>query len=99
MELDYEQKLQALNAIAECSVKMRKPGDWYVCQGVEIKRGGCLVGEYGNGRTPIEAILNHWKTLTEIPSDEYLVIYKSGTRRAFKWIGFMWDVVEEPASK
>jgi hypothetical protein len=82
------------------SVKMRKPGDWFVSQpGVSVKEGGCLAGSYGNGVTPQDAVQNHWKVLVEDidQSEKYLVLLPlGGQRRAVKWAGFMWiDINEE----
>ena len=95
--MNYEEKLEALNALAECSLKMRKPGDWYVSQSVEVKNGGMLEGRYGNGETPELAIHNHWSELTELlKAGEYLVIKAYGdNRKAVKWNGFMWQDVKE----
>lgn len=95
--MDWQQKLAALNALSECSLKMRKPGDWYVSQRVTVKRGSVLVGEYGNGVTPEEAVNDHWNQLAEdLPRGEYLVADLSGSRKAVRWNGFMWDAVIEP---
>lgn len=100
--MDWEQKLQALNALSECKLVMRKPGDWYVDQGTSIKEhGGCVLrGSYGNGRTPQEAVEQHWQELTELAANQYLVskdIFDGQTynRKTVRWNGFMWDHVEE----
>lgn len=97
--MDWEQKFSALNALATCSVLMRKPGDWYVSHtGISVKDRGCLVGSYGNGKTPQGAILDDWKVLVEDiePTEKYLVLNPAGeNHRAVRWNGFMWkDVVE-----
>jgi hypothetical protein len=98
--VDWEQKFNALNAIAACVLIMRKPGDWYVSHpGTSVKDGGCLVGSYGNGSTPQLAILDHWKVLVDdiTPTEKYLVLNPASDdrRRAVRWNGFMWqDVVE-----
>jgi hypothetical protein len=94
----YEQKLAALNALSDCCLIMRKPGNWYVQQSVEVKKGKFLEGRYGNGCTPEEAILNHWERLTKLAPGEYLVTRATvlDKRQAHKWNGFMWEqVVEE----
>lgn len=94
--MHWEQKLQALNALAECNVKMRKPGDWYVCHSAELKTcgAGVLRGEYGNGASPEEAVNNHWSKLTELPDSDYIVIGAfTQNRKAFIWNGFMWQEV------
>ena len=64
--MNWEQKLEALNALAECSLKMRDPGNWYVSQSVEVKVGAMLVGRYGNGESPQEAVEDNWRQLTEL---------------------------------
>lgn len=99
--MDWQQKAAALEALAEISIRFRKPGDWYVVQQVEIKDGGILRGDYGNGRTPEEAILDHWERLTTIKPPLYLVgrTFFDGrvdTRKAVRWNGFMWEAVTEP---
>lgn len=98
--MNWEEKLQALNALSECKLIMRKPGDWYVSQAVEVKDGGILRGEYGNGTGPAEAVIDHWQRLTDLKSGLYLVGRTFGTssqRLAVRWNGFMWDRVEEDA--
>lgn len=94
--LSWEQKLAACAALAEVSLKMRKPGDWYVCQSVNIKRKHTLSGNYGNGTSPEDAIADHWKVLTELlKPDECIVIGIGAGRKGYRWNGFMWREVEE----
>lgn len=93
--MNYEQKLQALNAIGECKILMRSPGNWYVSQSTEVKNNGMLEGRYGNGATPERAIEDHWESLTTLAPHEYIVIHAGGNRKAVKWNGFMWEDVKE----
>lgn len=102
--MTWEQKLAALNAIVECTLKMRRPGDWYVEQSVDIKDGSILRGEYGNGNSPETAVLDHWERLTNIESPLYLVGREFfdgyvATRKVVRWNGFMWESVDEPKQK
>lgn len=100
--MDWEQKLQALNALAECSLKMRKPGDWYVSQSIDIKDKSVLKSVCGNGPDPDTAVQDHWNQITkDLESHEYVIArtYWEGNvnkRMAVRWNGFMWDHVEEP---
>lgn len=95
--MTYEQKMAALNALAECAVKMRKPGDWYVEQSTEVTADGrsVLEGRYGDGTSPQDAIENHWKVLvTDLGPTEYIVIHsrdEQRRRRHLTWNGFMWE--------
>lgn len=99
--MDWQQKAAALEALAPISIKFRRPGNWYVDQQVEVKDGGILRGEYGNGCDPEEAINDHWDKLTTIQSPLYLVArsFFNGnveTRMAARWNGFMWETINEP---
>lgn len=92
--MDYQQKLQAFQALCQHCLHMREPGDWYVSGAIEIGGdGGILKGEYGNGRTPEEAVLDHWDRLvTHLAPHEYLVVSGTiGPRMYRRWSGFMWD--------
>lgn len=95
MKMTWEEKLSACCSIADTSLSMRKPGDWYVSSGMEvIERGhrGVLVGSYGNGKTPEEAVENHWKKLVENPEVECIVVHAMrDDRRELIWNGFMWQ--------
>ena len=94
--MTWEQKLEACNALCECSLIMRKPGDWYVHHGIEISQSGLLLGAYGNGTTPEEAVMNHWDEITKLKPGEHLVIHAMGpNRQAVKWNGYMWQSVTE----
>lgn len=91
--MNTQQKAEALNALAEISVMIRKANDWYVSQSVEVKNGNILEGEYGNGTTPDEAIENHWlKLVDDLPANKYLVLGAYGeNRKAVKWNGYRWE--------
>lgn len=94
--MTWEEKLQACQALGEVSLKMRKPGDWYVSQNIEVKSGGVLHSVYGNGSTPKKAVENHWEKLTVLKSSQYIVLnFCDDNRRAVKWNGFMWEEIEE----
>lgn len=95
--MTWEQKLQALQELGECSLRMREPGNWYVSQtSVDIKEGSLLGGGYGNGATPEQAVNDHWERKTNLKPNQYLVINAfSDKRRAVRWSGFMWASVTE----
>lgn len=96
--MDWQQKAAALDALAEIELRIRKPGDWYVFQDVNVKDECILIGSYGNGSTPEEAIEDHWRILTEETKFPKYLIANAGkpTRRAVHWNGFMWSEVPEP---
>ncbi len=74
MGMDYQYIMHVCNNLGEMSIRMRKPNDWYVNhRGVEVKNGGCLEDRYGNGNTPQDAIIDHWKKLTVLAPHEYIV--------------------------
>lgn len=91
--MTWEQKLSALQAIAECYLRMRKPGDWYVSHKVSIGGDGFLRTEYGNGKTPEEAVNNHWDTYAvNLPIDRCVVArVNSEDEKRVRWNGFMWE--------
>ena len=94
MALTWEQKLEALQCLGDVCLRMRKPGDWYVsASGREIGGDGCLVGEFGNGTTPEEAVEDEWmRYVTELPLGRYIVLGAfSDNRRHVRWNGFMWQ--------
>lgn len=90
--MTWEQKLQALNAIADHHLIMRKPGDWYVSCGINIGGSGVLVGAYGSGETPEDAVEDHWRQLVDEidASGSYLLGGNPGHTKCVRWNGFMW---------
>lgn len=88
--MDWQQKAAACAALADFSVRIRDVGNWYVSHRVDVKDGCCLVGRYGNGATPQEAIEDHWKRITNLDANQYLVANTTTNRRAVIWNGFMW---------
>lgn len=99
--MNWEQKLEALNALAPCQLLMRKPGDWYVSQNVERTEGSFLVSAYGNGCTPEEAVNDHWRAVAEESTPTQPVVlnaYSLEGRREVYWRGFMWADVPRTGS-
>ena len=90
--MTWEQKLAALNAITQHSLIMRKPGDWYVSSSMNIGGRGVLVGVFGNGATPDEAVDDHWRQFVdEIDKEgDYIVVDDSAFPKCVRWNGFMW---------
>lgn len=100
MNLGWQEKAAALNALAPISLLMRDVGDWYVQQATEIKvmlRSDVPEGKHGNGGTPVEAIEDHWRRLTDLPRGKYVVVHAGdpARRQAVRWNGFMWARVDE----
>jgi hypothetical protein len=95
--MNWEFQAAALNALAEIEIKMRKPGDWYVSQRLDIKQKHTMVSVCGNGLDPEYAIIDHWKqAVDDLPPDQYLVARIGDRRKAVRWNGFMWEDVIEP---
>jgi hypothetical protein len=93
MEMPWQRKLDAFQALGDTCLRMRKPGDWYVeAVSVMVKedpKDCTVVGIYGNGATPEAAVLDHWRKLVdELPAKSHLVIER-GSRRV-RWNGYMW---------
>lgn len=94
--MSWEEKLSAFQALSDTSLRMRKPGDWYVSAHVEVKNRSMLEGRFGNGRSPQEAVENHWDKLTNLAPHEYIIVdAMRESRRAVCWNGFMWKNIEE----
>lgn len=92
-DLTWEQKLHALQALCETSLRMRAPGNWYVnAIGRSMtKLDGFLVGKYGNGKTPQEAIEDDWRQIALAGPEWLVIVDKHDGQRAFQWNGWMWD--------
>lgn len=86
--MNWEQKFDALNALCEHTLCMRKPGDWYVSSNLTTREGGVNIGTYGNGSSPDEAVNNHWDIYTNIILGEQYISVGDGTHAY--WNGFMW---------
>ena len=97
--LSWEEKLSALQNLCECHLVMRKPGDWYVSAHMEIKDECVLVGSYGNGKTPQEAVEDHWRIYTTeaTPLKPIVTNAMNDRRKHWFWGGFMW--IEVPQEK
>lgn len=99
--MTWEQMFAAIQAIGEASLRMRKPGDWFVEQRSTEKkeRGSSVIGSaYGNGATPEDAVRDHWRVLTDLKPNEIIVIDSMrDTRRHVRWNGYMW--ADEPVNR
>ena len=94
MNMTWEQKLDALNSLCVHSLQMRRPGDWYVSATIEIANNGILIGRYGNGKNPEEAVLDHWeKYTTKLTPDQYIVARNYDQEKYVLWNGYMWKDV------
>lgn len=92
--LTWEQKLSALQNLCEVHLCMRKPGDWYVSADMSIKDNSVLIGTYGNGTTPQEAVEDHWFIYTtEANPLKPIVAGRGGERKYWVWSGFMWKEI------
>lgn len=96
--MNWEQKIQALQSLSGISLKMRKPGDWYVHFDslVEIAEGYMLCSPTQlDCATPEEAVEQCWKQYTELDHDNYYIAKDAGYsyRKNYKWNGFMWQVL------
>jgi len=97
--MTWEEKLSALQLLCDTSLRMRKPGDWYIesqMSVIEKDHPNLLVGRYGEGTTPKEALLDHWEQVILGPDVECIVVHGNTDReRRVRWNGFMWqDYVE-----
>lgn len=90
--MTWEEKLEALQALAETSLRMRSPGDWYVSTHTEILEGHILRGAYGNGATPQEAVEDHWRIYTTEADPSKPIVTNANTdrRKHWFWKGYRW---------
>lgn len=93
--MTWQEKFMAILVLGDASLRMRAPDDWCVDhRGVEIKKGSMLTSRYGNGPTPEDAVLDHWRVLTELGAGERIVLNAMmPDRREVLWNGFMWAEV------
>lgn len=93
--MTWEEKFQALAAIGNISLHMRKPGDWYVRHDASLCWSQFKGGPYGNGTTPQEAVENHWEIFTTLKAPGYselraVLASVGGQKKEVRWNGFMW---------
>jgi hypothetical protein len=96
LTMTWEQKLDALNKLERCALRMRSIGDWIVDQSVEIKCGARMRSVEGRGATVQDAVNAHWDLLTKLKDGEF-VVARAGSlsRSSARWIGIMWEPVIE----
>jgi hypothetical protein len=91
--MTWEQKLEAVEAlcgVTTVSLQMRKPGDWYVSAGMSIYNDGISTGCYGSGKTPEEAVNDHWNIYAVNLPAGCSIILKYATAKHYRWNGYMW---------
>lgn len=87
--MTWEQKFAALNALAECSLMMRKPGNWYVRDQMEIARNGMLESPTQAASDPALAVEACWdQFVTNLSPSAHVFVYSKNLR--VRWNGFMW---------
>jgi len=100
--LNWEQMFSAISALSAYSdvcLRMRKPGDWYVsAKGIEVTDGHLMSSGGTGGRGPESAIEAYWQWLTTLQPEEAISVSALGTRKHFRWNGFMWAEVERPSA-
>lgn len=88
--MTWEEKFEALKALGNTSLRMRKPGHWYVEPGGRCIRDGPLGdGAYGEGSTPQAAIEDDWSKIAE--GGELIECSPwGGPKQLVRWNGYMW---------
>lgn len=89
--MNWQQKLMALKALTSTHLEMREPGNWFVAAYARsIEEKSTLVGRYGNGKTPAEAVNQDFDKMT---AANVVVVVESGVapKRRVRWNGFMWE--------
>lgn len=110
MEMTWQLKAEAFAALTELRIKFRPietrfygAEPWYVEQDIDIRDVRTLIGAYGNGISPIDAINDHWSCLvTNLKAPLCLLVRsrdESKPKRYVRWNGFMWADVEPPKEK
>jgi hypothetical protein len=90
-KLTWEERFEAMQSLGDCSLRMRKPGDWYMnLRGVNIRKDSMLSAVCGDGNDPITAILSTWRALTELKAREYITVDSMGKEFNYRWNGYMW---------
>lgn len=92
--MTYEEKFLALQSLTSHCLRMRRVGNWYVDSGLEIKDGAIFSGDYGEGKTPEEAINNHWDIYSKVKLPNTIVVNDyTENRHEYIWNGYMWKEV------
>ena len=87
--------LQNINAFGRVSLMMRKPGDWYVSDGMEAGGNGFLEGGVTAGKTPEGAVRERWAWATRHKKGLWFTV--DGGRTAVIWYDTHWVNVDHRA--
>jgi hypothetical protein len=90
------QKADILQSLGRLEILRRSGNNWYCAvPRISISDGEFLVGPFGDGNTPIEALEALSDQLTILPPNKYVVRSNhDGTRDTFRWNGWMWDTLK-----
>lgn len=92
--MTWEEKFMAIDAISPApSLRMRKPGEWYIHTDIDRKQGSILSGGLIMAASPEGAVEQWWEWA--IDERYYLVTRDSSGRLAVRWNGYMWARVNE----
>jgi hypothetical protein len=94
--MTFEQKIMACQAIGSFSLRMRRPGDWYVDHSCVEKTNGSILdgGCVTEASTPEAAVEQHWAWLTNLKPNQTIVVNANAwrdNRRELRWNGFIWE--------
>ena len=101
--LTTDQKWDAITAF-DPSARVEHRGnlhDWFIADGMHIGDGsGVIVGTYGNGTTPQEAVDEHWRIyVEELGPDRYISAQiREGAEYVqyrVRWNGFRWANINQ----
>ena len=90
--MTWEEKFDAIQALDwDASLKMRKPGDWYVLASICIAGDGMLTSVGGNGFDPQTAVENWWRNyVTELKLPLYCQTTQDSKDIRVRWNGYRW---------
>ena len=95
--MNWEEKLDALNSLSNCTLEMQSVGTWGVHQDIMVGNGtGTCESVFGVGETPEYAVLDHWKQAVENVSEHKYIAAQQGEggkNKHYRWDKFMWKEV------
>ena len=95
---DMIELMERMSVLAEIFIKYRTGSEyrWYIEQDVQVSSNSHLTSISGNGSTIEEAIEDHWKQLTQLNKNDYIVANactNASKRVAVRWNKYLWAPV------